>query len=326
MVFTVALAAAAFRAFGDGQKALTLLERAALGWVVVAVVLQTGTYGAAAWALSVFTRYFGHRVGARRLAGLSIVTVFLNNAFPAGGASGATFLSKTLKRDGIPVHSSVLLTVLYYLASWMVFLVFLAGTFAYLSAANQLTSVQRALGFVALALAVLLASSLMALMRSEARFAALARFVAKILRRDPTAAVSGAVRFHQEFLTVLHRPRVFFTAALGAGSEQLLDLATVGALFLAFGTPVHVGVLTVGFFLANFVTWLSFIPTGLGIFEGSLIGSYVALGVPFEPAAIVVLVYRALSFWLPIPFGFALYRHLLHEAREPLQSSPKSVG
>lgn len=325
-MFVVALATVALREFGDGRRALELVTHAHPGWTAAAVLLQVSTYAAAAWALSTFIRHFGHPVTMRRLTELSIVTVFLNNAFPAGGASGATFLSKTLKRDGIPVASSLLLTALYYLASWAAFFVFLTAAFLYLALSHQLTSLQRTLGFVAVAIAVLLIGILTVLARSRTRFTRVARFVGRLLRRDPEVVTADAARFHAGFSAVLAQPRVFARAAIGAGSEQLLDLATVGALFVAFGTPVHVGVLTVGFFLASFITWLSFIPTGLGIFEGSLVGTYVALGVPFEAAAVTVLVYRALSFWLPIPFGFALYRHLLHEAREPLQPKPEPVG
>ena len=44
---------------------------------------------------------------------------------------------------------------------------------------------------------------------------------------------------------------------------------------------------------------MSFLPGGLGITEGGMVGLYVALGVPAAKAVLVVLACRGLSFWLP---------------------------
>lgn len=295
-------------------------------WFAAAFVFQIGTYLAVAAVLRILTLHLGHAIPLRRLLRLAVVTVFLNNAFPAGGASGATFLSRTLRRDGVPVAASLLLTTVYYLASWSSFLVFLAVTFTYLLATHTLTSWQLAAGLTALGLAAVFVGLLAFLANGGQRVVSVAARIARWLKRDPDDVRRAVATFHQGFTNVLHAPDIRVRVIMASGLEQILDLLTVGALFLTFGIPVPLGVLTVGFFLANFVTWLSFIPTGLGIFEGSLVGIYTALGVPFEAAAIVVLVYRALSFWLPIPFGFTLYQHLLHEVREPLQSTAKPVG
>ena len=50
---------------------------------------------------------------------------------------------------------------------------------------------------------------------------------------------------------------------------------------------------------------MSFLPDGLGITEGGMVGLYVALGVPPATAVLVVVAYRGLSFWLPTLIGFA---------------------
>ena len=51
-------------------------------------------------------------------------------------------------------------------------------------------------------------------------------------------------------------------------------------------------------------------PSGLGPVESVMILTYSALGVSPEAAAVVTLVYRGLSFWLPFVAGFLAVRHL----------------
>ena len=51
-------------------------------------------------------------------------------------------------------------------------------------------------------------------------------------------------------------------------------------------------------------------PGGIGGVEGAMIGSFAAFGVPAGQAVIVVLAYRAISFWLPTLPGVAGYLSL----------------
>ena len=48
-------------------------------------------------------------------------------------------------------------------------------------------------------------------------------------------------------------------------------------------------------------------PGGLGAIEGIMIALFVSFGVPSATAVAVVLVYRLINFWLPIPPGFVAY-------------------
>ncbi len=48
------------------------------------------------------------------------------------------------------------------------------------------------------------------------------------------------------------------------------------------------------------------IPGGVGVVEASMVALYHALGIPSMMAALVVLAYRLLSFWIPSLAGFAV--------------------
>ncbi|HEY6063496.1 MAG TPA: hypothetical protein VIV35_07795, partial [Chitinophagaceae bacterium] len=61
------------------------------------------------------------------------------------------------------------------------------------------------------------------------------------------------------------------------------------------------------------------------LYEGSMTFFYVHFGVPVAVAAVATLLYRALSFWLPIPVGFFLYRRLQNSSQIN-KASPARAG
>ncbi len=75
----------------------------------------------------------------------------------------------------------------------------------------------------------------------------------------------------------------------------------------------------IAYAVANVVGTFSPTPGGLGAVEGVMIALLVGFGMPSAAAVAVVLVYRLINFWLPIPAGLATYaeRALAVDARSP---------
>jgi uncharacterized protein (TIRG00374 family) len=48
------------------------------------------------------------------------------------------------------------------------------------------------------------------------------------------------------------------------------------------------------------------IPGGVGVIETAMVGLYTEVGVPSSTAVVVVLIYRLISFWLPLIIGFII--------------------
>jgi putative heme transporter len=68
---------------------------------------------------------------------------------------------------------------------------------------------------------------------------------------------------------------------------------------------------------------LNLTPGGLGVVEAALTAALVALGVPGAPALTAVLVYRAITFWLAIAVGWAIYLYLRREQQPtPISLKP----
>lgn len=95
--------------------------------------------------------------------------------------------------------------------------------------------------------------------------------------------------------------------ALGVGLH-LGGLLTLACVFRALGEPVPWGALPLADVAGNVGAVLSFLPGGLGAYEGSVSLVLAGAGVSWSLALTAALVYRAFTFWMLIPLGLWLYR------------------
>lgn len=107
------------------------------------------------------------------------------------------------------------------------------------------------------------------------------------------------------------QPRRFAVAALGNLLVTACYLGAFWASLQAFGRDLPLIDLALIYLLGNTAGALVPTPGGLGSVEGALIGALVATGgVPLAIATSVVVLFRGLTFWARIPFGWLSMRIL----------------
>ncbi len=85
---------------------------------------------------------------------------------------------------------------------------------------------------------------------------------------------------------------------------------TIILVFNSFGQTISVGLALAAFAFSRLISLISFLPGGLGTFEGSLVLVLNSFGFQLELALMVMLVYRFFSYWLYFPVGIFFYHHL----------------
>jgi uncharacterized membrane protein YbhN (UPF0104 family) len=112
--------------------------------------------------------------------------------------------------------------------------------------------------------------------------------------RAPAAARSVAASLHGAWESLLNP----HWRLLGAAGFLWLDMAALWAACHATGHPLGVLALAVAYFIGYLATMIP-IPAGLGVLDSGLAGALVLYG--FSPVASVgaVLVYHAISVWIP---------------------------
>ena len=93
------------------------------------------------------------------------------------------------------------------------------------------------------------------------------------------------------------------------------DMLCLYLTFRAFGHHVGFTPLVMSYVVAYAVGTLTPTPGGLGAVETLLITMFIGFGVPSAEATIVVLSYRLINFWLPVPPGLVELR--VHQVAPP---------
>ena len=169
------------------------------------------------------------------------------------------------------------------------------------------------LGLVALVAAVVLLGMLLSSEQAAARLGrGMARAVSvllRVFRRPPVTGWDRAtVKFRFRTITLLKARWPWITAATLISHLSLYLVLLVALRFLGVSdAEVSWAEVLAVFAFARLLTAIPFTPGGLGVIELALITGLSAAGGPRADVAAAVLVFRALTYVLPIPLGALAY-------------------
>ncbi|HEX4093653.1 MAG TPA: lysylphosphatidylglycerol synthase transmembrane domain-containing protein [Trebonia sp.] len=113
-----------------------------------------------------------------------------------------------------------------------------------------------------------------------------------------------------QLLQIAQHPRKL---AEGIGGTLLLSAAYIGCLAVcvrALGGTVPIASVAVVYLTGSAIGSLVPTPGGLGAIEAALSAGLTAAGMPGAAAVSAVLLYRLLTFWLPVPIGWLALKYL----------------
>ncbi len=96
-------------------------------------------------------------------------------------------------------------------------------------------------------------------------------------------------------------------AVLAAGGNTGFDYLALLAALLAVDASPQPSLVLLGYAGAELLALVPLTPGGLGFVEGGLAGMLTLAGVPASAALTATLLYRLVSYWLPLPIGGVAY-------------------
>jgi hypothetical protein len=159
----------------------------------------------------------------------------------------------------------------------------------------------------------------------------LARAAAALERRGHRPAGQLTVPLAQtleRMSTVAPVRNEWLKAVVAGGADWVADCGCLVFAFLAVGSPVPWQGVLLAYCAAQLAVNLPITPGGLGVVEGSLTVALVAFGGGRAPTVAAVLLYRLLSFWIPLPIGATCYLVLARgrRRRERLMGAEATAG
>jgi len=127
------------------------------------------------------------------------------------------------------------------------------------------------------------------------------------LRKKPSreAAVRERVEATYQALGLL-KQKGWMRPALDSALMILLDAATLWLVFVAMLDVVSPHVFFAGYAIPLMVSKVGVVPGGVGLVEGMMVGVFRHVGEQAATAALAVVGYRLLGFWLPNLVGFGV--------------------
>ncbi|HUG84065.1 MAG TPA: flippase-like domain-containing protein [Euzebya sp.] len=135
------------------------------------------------------------------------------------------------------------------------------------------------------------------------RLVAVVTAAARRIGRQPPEGMSVTL---EQIGGALADSRHLWCSVAWSVASWLTDMAAVWLVFAAFGHPLDLTILVVGYATINLLNSVPELTPGwIGVFEASMAAVFTGLGVPADVALAGVLVYRLVSFWLPVAAGIA---------------------
>jgi uncharacterized protein (TIRG00374 family) len=264
------------------------------------------------------------RLRLRDVLAITLSSLAVSHVLSAGGVGGWVVTYNALRKRLVP-HGLIFVAIaaqqfFNYIVLWF----FFALAMLYLIVGRGQSIAGYLVGIVLIGLILWLTGYGVYLYnhrsRMRRRVTQLAHLVNRVMRREVVHErhIDGWLDnlFAGMRRMTSHRGSFRNTTLLACG-YWVFDMLCLFATFRAFDYHVGFGYLAVGYVVAYAIGTLAPTPGGLGAVEGILIALYVSFGVPSATAVAVVLVYRLINFWLPIPPGFIAYL-VVKPGRQPI--------
>lgn len=307
--------------FSEMQAIAETVARGRWWWIAVAILLQIAYY-------LVFVAMYQSAFNAVNIASqlsdllpVAFASIFVNTTAPSAGASGvALWVDDAAQRGQSPTRAWAGL-LLVHAIDYTAFVPILVVGLIYQYQQHGIEPYELVGGMALLAVLLGLMGILALgfvrppwLHRLLGWIQNSANRLTNRFRRTPLLredwAASNTAEFAAAATAIVVRPwRVLRTLGI-ALALNLVSLAVLYTLFLAFYQAVSIKVLVVGFAMASLFWRIGITPQGIGVVEGIMIWVYSSLGVPVAAATSIALAFRGLGFWLPLLIGFLVLRRI----------------
>jgi uncharacterized membrane protein YbhN (UPF0104 family)/tRNA A-37 threonylcarbamoyl transferase component Bud32 len=279
------------------EKFGEMLQHVNWGWSIVALCLSVATYFGATFSLTGFVL---ERLNLLRTFLTQVAGSFVTLVTPAA-VGGVALNIRFLRKSGVApadAAASVGVSQVFALALHLTLLII----FAALTGTSRHSSL-RPPGWVYIALAVLVVGALIVLAFPAGR---------RLVRSRLAPALGQVI---PRLLDVAQRPGKL---AEGIGGAFLLTGAYIlclDASVRALGGSLPLASVAVVYLTGNAIGSVVPTPGGLGAVEAALSAGLTAAGLAGTTAVSAVLLFRTLTFWLPVPIGWVSMNYLLrHDA------------
>lgn len=290
--------------------------------LILAVVGELARYLAQAASFKWCFRAVNERMPFKENVKLVFQTYFIDTVIPSGNMSDTSVVIAEASKRGIPTGAATGAALLRQVSVSIGFLLVMVLAFAGLAAAGHLQTGWLIMGLAAFVFVGILTGA-MALAAAKPdwllKIAApleklIDKVAARLHRNTVDAFVKNMVDTYAESakLIVKNKGDIARELAFSAGG-CIFEMGSFALVCAAFG--VHdVQAMVCGYVVATLFAMFSPVPQGVGVVEGVSLVAFTLFGIEQATGMAIIMVYRAIVFWLPFLVGAILMQRTTTKA------------
>ncbi len=305
----------------DRERIGTVMQSARLEWLALAVAFETIRYVCFGMVVRRIGSVLGVRVSRSHSAQMMLASYALSRIFSVGGATSFIVRLQYWTKRGLSVGRTLALFITHNVVSGAMLLI------AYLIGISVLwlrgdLDWWKLLAALAWLIVIFATAGVQVYFGLRPQW--LERVVAWWLERFGTRLkrIFNRALDRPEFLqqfshdlalgvnTTLRHRRSLLVTAIWQATGLAADIITLYCAALALQINVSPALVVAAYIIAYYSQLIAPTPGEAGAMESTLLVTFVALGFNRADAFATMLLYRLISFWLPIPFGVLAYVNL----------------
>jgi glycosyltransferase 2 family protein len=281
---------------------------------VVTLLLQTSVYQKIFHILEVRAFSFS------QMARAAVAMTFLNYTIPSLGFAGNIAFIRNMRRRGVSEGTAIMSVIMEFICFYLAFSILVILSFFYLFLTlGHIGYTQKIAAGGFFVVLLLIGGVTYFFLGNKKRARKRVQWLAEKIDmaengvREEDRIKELLADFYADFDWLKNNKKTIIKPTLIQLARFLSEGVTIFLVFLAFGTLTPIGLGVVAFALGRLFALVSFLPGGIGAFEGAMVLIFNSLNIELELALAVMLLYRFFSYWLYFPLGFVAMRRMEKE-------------
>lgn len=314
VLIAILIALAAWKLYphlGDLSKIYELRHKINYFYLIIGILFQSGQWIGDGLLSQTLLKIINIEMSFKNSFKIASLNVLAAHLFPVGEAGSIATAYFFYKKLGVPTQSFIFLSVCWSAITFAVLIFIFTASIFFLP---HLPSINfKLVGIVLLAALILVPSILFALRKLIWH-----KFRARLINLSFFKELSEfKANLHQYRKALLSHKLLLLQAALAAFIYYGTNVLTLSFSFLTFGSLPPISLVAFAYALSMIGGWITLSPAGIGASEATLILVFLQFNQDPTVAVGAVLVFRLISFWIPIPAGLVSYLSLKRHFANP---------
>jgi uncharacterized protein (TIRG00374 family) len=330
IVFGVLLFILAAVLYFDRAEVNQLIFSAHWNRLIWAVIFTAASLFFASYGFYVIGRVMKLKIDRRRLFLVGFVTIAINALITSASTAAFSLRIILLKKKDVTAKEIFAASVFHSYFNLFAAIIFLPFTVFYLTLADDFPFNEKIIFVISsFGLLMIFAIATWLFFSRKTRSAAI-NYIIRLLkffnRKYHSSLLSDFKEVLDEGALDINKKLTISLIIIATFLDWLFTLLALWACFWALGIDLPFGYILSGFFVGVVAGFISIIPGGIGVQEGSMAAIYVLFGVHFSEAIVAVLLFRMIYYIIPFIPAIFLYGGLLRKSNDEAGNKIKSLA